>query len=298
MSNLKAFIPILLSILIALGGSYFLYNWVKGKTAPKGTVVVKESNAVPVVVAKVPIQWGIRITPEMVTTAPYLENSLPKGHYSKVSEVVNRVVTSPLVEGDPVLERRLAPTTMETGGMSAILKPGYRAISVKGNNVMGVAGFIGPGNRIDVLITIVDPSKEQDITKIVLENLYVLASGRQIQENSKGEPSPVDVYTLEVTPEQGERLTLAANSGKLQFALRGAIDSDVVLTKGITVPELLASYVLTGRTTEPVVVQPVSGKTMTKSKGVRKRYTPPREKTKITVEMIKGLTLSKKEMKI
>ena len=296
MTNLRAFIPILLSILIALGGSYFLYDWVKGKTAPQKEVIIKESKAVPVVVAKVPIQWGIRINPEMVTTVPYLENSLPKGYYSKVSDIKNRVVTSPLVEGDAVLEHRLAPTTMKTGGVSAILKPGKRAISVKGNNVLGIAGFINPGNRIDVLVTIKDPSKKKDITKIVLEDLHILASGRQIQENSKGEPAPVDVYTLEVTPEQGERLTLAANKGRLQFALRGAMDSDIVLTKGVTVPELLNAYVLTG--SKPVKILPASGNTLAKSKSVRRRYTPPKKRKKVTVEIIKGLTLSKKVIKL
>ncbi len=296
MTNLKAFIPILLSILIALGGSYFLYDWVKEKTAPQKQIIVKESNAVPVVVAKVPIQWGMRITPEMVTTAPYLENSLPKGYYSNVSDIMNRVVTSPLLEGDAISEHRLAPTTLKTGGVSAILKSGKRAISVKGNNVLGIAGFINPGNRVDVLVTIKDPSKKKDITKIVLENLSVLASGRQVHENSKGEPAPVDVYTLEVTPEQGERLTLAANKGKLQFALRGAMDSDVVLTKGVTVPDLLASYVLHGP--KPVSFQPASGNTRIKSKIARRRYAPPKKRKKVTVEMIKGLTQTKKVFKL
>lgn len=177
MTNLRAFIPILISILIALGGSYFLYDWVKKRAVPQTEVVIKESNAVPVVVTTVPIQWGIRITQEMVTIVPYLENSLPKGHYGKVEDIINRVVISPLMEGDAVVEHRLAPTTMETGGISAVLKPGKRAISVQGNNVMGIAGFINPGNRVDVLVTIQDPDKEQDITKIVLEDLYVMTTG-------------------------------------------------------------------------------------------------------------------------
>ena len=101
MTNLRAFIPILLSILIALGGSYFLYNWVKERTSPQKEVVVKESKAVPVVVAKTPIKLGSRITPEMVTTSPYLEGSLPSGHFSKVSEVTGRVVVEQLIDGDP-----------------------------------------------------------------------------------------------------------------------------------------------------------------------------------------------------
>ncbi|MEN8212057.1 MAG: Flp pilus assembly protein CpaB [Thermodesulfobacteriota bacterium] len=292
MTNLKAFIPILLSILIAIGGSYFLYNWVKGKAVPKGEVVVKESKAIPVVVAKVPVKWGVRITAEMVETKPYFENSLPQGYFSKVSDITNRVVTTPLLTGEPVLEHRLAATSMKTGGMSAILKSGKRAISVKGNNVMGIAGFINPGNRIDVLLTIKDPKGKKEVTKTVLEDLYVLAAGRQIQENSEGAAAPVDVYTLEVTLEQGERLTLASNKGRLQFALRGSMDSDVVLTKGITVPELLDAYVLNG--SKPAAVKKAKVKSGTVSKRYYKR---PREKTNVTIEMIKGLSISKKKFK-
>lgn len=300
MTNFRAFLPVLISILIALGGSYFLYKWVKGKTASQTTVVVKESNVVPVVVAKIPINIGSRIElEEMVTTVSYLENSLPKGYYSKVSDVVNRIVTSPLKEGDPVVEHRLAPTTIQTGGVSAVLKIGNRAVSVRGNNVMGIAGFINPGNRIDVLITIADSRKGkdgQDITKIVMEDLYVLAAGRQIVENRKGEAAPVDIYTVEVTPEQAERLTLASNKGKLQFALRGALDKDIVLTKGITVPELLDSYVLTG--SKPVVAKTVSGSGSGKSKVTKRKYTRPKKKKKMNVQIIKGLVVSQKEMKI
>ncbi|MBC2705191.1 Flp pilus assembly protein CpaB [Desulfobacula sp.] len=302
MTNFKAFIPILLSVLIALGGSYFLYKWVKGKTATQETVVVKESKVVQVVVAKIPINIGSRIElEEMVTTVPYLENSLPKGYYSKVSDVVNRIVISPLIEGDPVVEHRLAPTTIQTGGVSAVLKPGRRAVSVRGNNVMGIAGFINPGNRIDVLITIADSRKGKDgetITKIVMEDLYVMAAGRQIVENRKGEAAPVDIYTVEVTPEQAERLTLASSQGKLQFALRGALDKDIVLTKGITVPELLDSFVLTG--SKSVVAKTVSGSGAVKAKTTRRRYSPPKKKkkTKVTVEIIKGLALTKKTIKI
>ena len=215
-----------------------------------------------------------------------------------MSDLKDRVVTFSLVEGDAVTEHRLAPITWKHGGMSAILKLGKRAISVKGNNVMGIAGFINPGNRIDVLLTIKDPKKNKDITKIVLEDLNVLAAGRQIMENSAGEAAPVDVYTLEVTPEQGERLTLAANKGRLQFALRGALDSDVVLTKGVTVPELLDAYVLHGKR-PPVEVKPASaqGKKIAKSKVVRRSYTPPKKK-KMSVEIIRGLNLSKKTVKI
>lgn len=296
MGNLKAFVPFLLSITIALGGSYFLYKWIKQKTAPDTVITVKESRAIPVVVAKVDIPWGVKILPEMLSTSPYLEESLPKGAFSKPEELSHRIVVSPIKEGEPVLEYRLAPTSLETGGVSAILKPGNRAISVKGNLVLGIAGFINPGNRVDVLVTIEDPEKEIKVTKMVLENCLVLASGTQIVENSKGEPAPVDVYTLEVTPEQGERLTLAANEGKLQFALRGAADADIILTKGITVPEMLKSLAFS----EPEPVKPPVAKRVSKprTRPGKTKYTGPKKSNKVTIETIKGLELTKEEIKI
>jgi pilus assembly protein CpaB len=122
--------------------------------------------------------------------------------------------------------------------------------------------------------------------------LYVLASGRLLQESKQGEPAPVDVYTLEVTPEQGERLTLAANKGRLQFALRGALDSDIVLTKGVTVPELLDSFVLAEQKKQQEIE--AAGKGTGAKKVVRKRYNPAPKKRKVTVEVIKDLSRSKK----
>ncbi len=288
MSNLRAFIPVVLSILIALGGSYFLYNWVKEKTVPQTQVVVKETKAIPVVVAKIPINMGTKITPEMITTTPYFEASLPKGSYTKPEQLIGRVATTQLLEGDPVLEHRMAPTTMQAGGVAALLKTGKRAISLKGNPILGIAGFINPGNRVDVLITTMHPKRNETITKIVMEDLYVLATGRQMQQNANGEPSPVDVYTLEVTPEQVERLTLAANKGPLQFALRGALDSEIVLTKGVTVPELLDSFMLTQQKKQQEIEK--NGK----RKLVRRTYRPSPKKEKVTVEIIKDLSRSSK----
>jgi pilus assembly protein CpaB len=140
----------------------------------------------------------------------------------------------------PITEHHLAPLDIRTGGVSAVLKEGKRAVSVKGDKVIGLAGLIYPGNRVDVLVTIQDPQKKEDRTKLILENIPVLATGTQIQKNEKGEPSPVDVYTLEVTPEEAERLSLAGAEGKIQLALRSVLDSETVLTKGVNVPQMLS----------------------------------------------------------
>lgn len=238
---MRAFVPILLSILIALGGSYFLYNWLNKQRTSEKVVAVKETKAVQVVVTNVDLPWGTKISPATLSTKPYFEESLPTGYFSNPADLAGRILVTNLLAGEPVLESRLAPTTLKQGGIPAILKPGTRAISVQGNKVLGIAGFIKPGNRVDVLLTINHPDTNEEFTKTILDNMLVLASGTQIVESSEGKASPVDVYTLEVTPDQGERLTLATNEGRLQFALRGTVDDELVLTKGVTLPEILKS---------------------------------------------------------
>ena len=291
---MRAFIPILLSILVALGGSYFLYNWLNKQRAPEKMVAVKETRAVPVVVTLVDLPWGTKLAAEALATRPYFEESLPGGHYSDPTQLVGRILVTPLAAGEPVLESRLAPTTLAQGGLPAVLKPGTRAIAVQGNKIQGLAGLIRPGNRVDVLLTIKKPDTDQEFTKTVLDNMLVLATGTQLVQSSDGTPSPVDVYTLEVTPDQGERLTLAANEGRLQFALRGAVDDAVVLTSGVTVPEVLAAASLAqiqgmkqppavAEAPKPAAPQPV-------------RRAAPKKEEKATIEVIKGLSLSKSEV--
>jgi len=99
------------------------------------------------------------------------------------------------------------------GGVSAVIKPGMRAVAVKGDKVIGISGFIQPNNRVDILVTLKDPATKNEITKMVLSNVLVLATGTEIEQKADGKPRPVDVYTLEVDPEQAERLGLAAAEG-------------------------------------------------------------------------------------
>jgi pilus assembly protein CpaB len=233
-------IPIALSLVVATTAGILLYKWLQTQKTPKEMVKV-ESEAVPVAVAAVDLAWGTKLEPEMIETAPYLKESLPPGYASDPKSLQGRVVISPLKPNEPILESRLAPISVTTGGVSAIIKPGKRALAVKGNKVIGISGFIRPANRVDVLVTLTDPKTNSGMSKTVLEDILVLATGTQIENNRRGKPHPVDVYTLEVTPVEGERLALAAAQGKLQFALRNVIDKEGVLTKGATVRGTLAS---------------------------------------------------------
>ena len=283
MGNLKAVIPIALSLVIAVVGSFILYNWVQMRTAPKEVVKV-QAEAVPVAVAAANLTWGTQIKPEMVKTVPYLKESLPTGYFAKADDLKGRVLVAPMKINDPISEHHLAPQDVKTGGVSAVLKQGKRAVSVKGDKVIGLAGLINPGNRVDVLVTIQDPQKKEDRTKLILENVLVLATGTQIQKNEKGEPSPVDVYTLEVTPEEAERLSLGGSEGKLQLALRSVLDSETVLTKGVNVPQMLAF--LSPSNPPP----PKQEETKEAPKAVQKWAPRPA----VSVEVIKGNEVSQK----
>ena len=240
MGNMRAVVPIAISLTIALAGSWFIYTWIQTKQAPPQVVKV-ETEAIPVVVAAADMPWGTLLKPEMLKTSPFLKESLPNGHFTAPADLKGRVVIAPLKANDPITEHKLAPTSIQTGGVAAVLEKGKRAVAVRGDKVIGLAGLIHPGNKVDVLVTIEDPQKKEEKTKTVLENIMVLATGTDVQKNEKGEPSPVDVFTLSVTPEEAEILSLGAAQGKLQLALRSLMDTQTVLTTGVNIPKMLTA---------------------------------------------------------
>lgn len=283
MGKLKPIIPIALALLIAVGGSAVLYKWLRAQTLPKEVVKV-ETEAVPVVVAKTDLAWGTKLEKEMIKMTPYLKESLPGEIFSDPEALEGRILIVPMKQNEPLTRSKLAPEDVNVGGVSAVLKPGKRAIAVKGDKVIGISGLIQPGNIIDVLVTLTDPRSKMEVTKLVLEKIPVLATGTEIQRNGKGEPAPVDVYTLEVTPEEGEKLSLASARGRLQFALRNITDTETILTKGATIPKTLAS--LLGEDPHPE-----------QSKSPKKKAWRPRSST-MTVEVIKGEKVSKEKFSL
>jgi len=236
----KAILPIILAVCIAFIGGIFTYNWVKRQVGPQKPAPEKET--VMIVAAGIDLPWGTKINKEQLKLVPYLKETLPPGYFSDLTQLDGRVAILPIKTNEPVLETKLAPASITAGGIAAVVKTGKRALAVKGDKVIGLAGLINSGNVVDVLVSIEDPRDKKKITKLVLENILVLATGAQVEKNEKGEPSPVDVFTLEVSPEEGEKLALASNEGKLQLALRNSMDTEIVLTDGATIPETLESY--------------------------------------------------------
>ncbi len=233
--------PLLLfgcAVAIALVVTVMTYGWLKQSLGSQAQA--RETQ--PVVVAAVDIPWGTSITAGMLKTTPFLKESLAPGYYADPAHVVGRTNVQPVKTGEPIFESKLAPNTVAAGGVAALVTPKKRAMAVKVDKVVGVSGFIHPGNRVDVLVTISKAERaNHPETKIVLENILVLATGSDLEKSNKQEkPSQVDVITLEVTPEEGEKLALAATEGKLQLALRNFADTGSVDTKGTTIPGLFS----------------------------------------------------------
>jgi len=280
MGRWRAVVPIVLALLVAVIGSFFLYNWMKKQTAPKKVTKVKTTT---VAVAEVDLPPGTKLKPEMMKTVTFLEETLPPGTFSAPEKAAGRVAFTTIKRKELILESRLAPTSVRTGGMAAILKPGMRAVSIAGNKVLGLSGLVNPGDRVDVLLTTSDPKTQEKINKTVFENVLVLATGAALGRNPEGKPSPVDNYTLEVTPEQAEKVILAASQGKIHFALRSVLDRETVLTTGATHPEILASY----RPVDPSE-RVKSKKAVREGRPTGVRRAAPAQKG-FTLEVIKGL---------
>ena len=221
--------------------SYVVYQ----KTAGQQPVLPRESkqDVAQIVVVDQNLNRGAKITAQDLRMAPYLRETLPNGHFTDLNKVVDRIVVKPIKVTEPVLESALAPSDLKNGGMAAVITPQKRAMAVKVDEVIGVAGFLHPGHLVDVLVSLEKPGEKRiQVTKTVLENILVLSVGTQAQESEDKKSQKVTVVTLEVDLEEAEKLALAVNQGRIQIALRGYADTDQIFTKGITVATLLKSY--------------------------------------------------------
>lgn len=188
---------------------------------------IEKNTPTAIVAAATAIPPGVKLTEADVRLLKMPQGEIPAGAFRTVSEVVGRAVTTPLSKGDFVLAAKLAAPNAGSG-LPILIPPGMRAISVKVNDVIAVAGFVTAGTRVDVLLT-GQPAMGVDsdpAATTVLENVQVLAAGQKLQGNSQGEPQQVTVITLLVSPEDAQKLALATQEGKIQLALRNPLDDD------------------------------------------------------------------------
>jgi pilus assembly protein CpaB len=224
--------------LIASAGAYkFLSE--RGRVAEKARL-----QTVGIVVAVVDIPLGATINPNQVAVSSWPKDNYPKDAIADPKTAVGRIVLRDFVRGEPVVEGKLVPVNKPAGLLSLRVPQGMRAFSVKVNEVVGVGGFIVPDTLVDVVVTTaISTTRNQDqISKIVLENIRVLAAGQVVEQQKDNKPVTVNTVTLAVTPDDAEKLALASNDGKIQLVLRNYADSDNVVTGGIDKARLLASY--------------------------------------------------------
>lgn len=234
MKNTRGLLMLGLALLLALAAVFVAVRWISGRAA---------GNTAKVAVTVVDVGLGSRLTPEMVRLVDWPTGALPPGAFSDPKLLAGRVVHTTLQRGEPIMESKLAPPGT-LGGLSAVVANGKRAMTVRVNDVIGVAGFALPGNFVDILVSTQDDSatgrnrEDSSISKIVLERILVLAIA-QDPNRDETKPKVVNAVTLELTPEQTEKLDLARSVGTLSLVLRNQIDPEPVSTRGATKPALL-----------------------------------------------------------
>jgi pilus assembly protein CpaB len=235
-----------LALGVGLITSIVSYNWLNQGPVSNTVAQALPYGTATVAVASAALSWGTVFTDEMVKLVDYPDSGLPQGHFDTPQSLVGRVLLANLQPNEPILESKLAPLNVETGGVAAVISPNKRAMSVRVNEVVGVGGFIKPGDRVDVMVTIDKSGSAQGrkiVAKTILENMLILASGTQMERQGKEEEAvPVKYITLEVSTKEAEKLALATTEGKITMAMRSPLNIDSVLTRGETIPSLLASY--------------------------------------------------------
>jgi pilus assembly protein CpaB len=228
-----------LALAVTAGGglAFATYNYMQ--SAPVRTVTTPTQ---PVVVAATDLQIANEIKADDLRIVQWPKGQAPEGVFANPSELVGRGVISPIVRNEPILAGKLAAQGAGAG-LPPVIPPGMRAVSVRVNEVIGVAGYVLPGTRVDVLATASPTQQAQDTTtKVVLTNIPVLTAGTRLEQDQKeGKPVQVNVVTLLVTPDQSERLALASTEGKVQLALRNPLDEGAPETRGIKTAALMGT---------------------------------------------------------
>ncbi|MFN7997659.1 MAG: Flp pilus assembly protein CpaB [Bryobacteraceae bacterium] len=235
----QRFISVLIFAFVVAGcASLLLYrltvNHMSTQAAPATTKVI---------VAAKNLDLGGVIHDADIKEAAWMGN-VPANAMQKREDIVGRGVTTAIYEGEPILETRLAPKGAG-GGLAAMIPSGMRAVAVRVNDVVGVAGFVVPGMRVDVLISGNPPgpstSTQGSLTRTLLQNIEVLSAGQDFKKDAEGKPVAVQVVNLLVTPEQAEMLSLASNQTNIQLVLRNPLDTQIAKTPGTAIVELFGS---------------------------------------------------------
>lgn len=279
MKDSRSLVMLVIALLAGLAAVFLAGRWMQQQSG---------DNSGRIAVAMADVQPGSRLTPELMHMVNWPSGSIPSGAFRDPAELEGRVAKTSLARGEPVLESKLAPVGTK-GGLSAVVGEGRRAITVRVNDVVGVAGFALPGNHVDIMVNTQEEGakandKNRAISKIVLEHILVLAVA---QESSRDETKPkvVNAVTLEVTPEQAEKLDLARSVGTLSLVLRNQIDLESVKSTGATKESLLGGHLAPA----PRAAEPAKARSIVRRAGVA---APADSTSRACVEVIRGASKS------
>jgi pilus assembly protein CpaB len=226
MRPLPSWVWLILAVVSGLMASFLALGWLKGQTQ-RTEAQVKVS----MLVARQDIAAGTLLTRGQVQPTDW-QGTLPRGAISRLEDVEGRIASVPFAAGDPITEAKLAPKGT-TPNLTWLLPPDKRAMTVKVDEASGVAGFVTPDNRVDVVAT-VDRGDygKNPVSKVIFQNLRVLGIGQRMEARPGDKPQVVPTVTLEVSAPEGERLALAAQEGRISLVLRGQGDTRLVDTPG------------------------------------------------------------------
>jgi len=247
-----------------------------------------------IVVAATDIPIGTKITKTQLKVTAWPKDSIPPGSAQDIDSVISRLVIRPITRGDAVTEQKLKPKSGAPGSgfMTYVVPQGHRAVTVAVNEVAGVAGFLTPNDRVDVIVTTPLPGNEQEsVSKIMLEDVPILATG-QVTDQKEGKPVIVPTVTLDLVPEDAEKLVLSASKGSLQMLLRNISDSTRVNSKGATIAKVLNGMERKLHASGPVEKRSASPPKAALKRAVAAKATPS---PSYTLEIVRGTEKSSRQ---
>jgi pilus assembly protein CpaB len=228
MRRKRTLLVLLLALISGAVAAFSALRYLQNRPTP--LIAASTADTRPVVVAARDVALGQTLTEDDVRVIDWPANSLPSGIATATSEVVGRSVVDDLDTNEPILASKLAEGGLY--GMVPLIPEGMRAVSVSVDQVVAVAGYVTPRTRVDVILIMEAPGTSETRSKVILENLQVLAANQVITENEEGQPIVSSVVTVLVTPEQAEKVTLADTQGTLRLALRNTLDLEPHETEG------------------------------------------------------------------
>jgi pilus assembly protein CpaB len=241
MHNRRALLFFAFAVVLGTAAAFLAQRTLENQAQTQIVAPAAKVETVKVVLARTDVTVGSALSSQQLRTVEWPKDYAPRGAFADEDELVGRVLRRALADGEPILEPSLLPEGSEAGLVS-VINSEARAVSVKVDPIIGVAGFVNPGTRVDVLATLRNLATRDKVpyTKVVLQDVRVLAIDQKMEEAQNGEPELVSVVTLEVTPLEAEKLAYSAHEGRLQLALRGPGDHTLVQTIGVSAGDMLA----------------------------------------------------------